>query len=464
MGLVVLVGYHSWIVRRDRQLLSFLHHPHSGSFWTGNEQLHRAIAHYHETEQQLQAQLQTRWQTEATKWQSILEAAPVGYLQVDEENQLLWCNGKASQLLGLQQWDSATPRLLLGLVRSFELDQLIEQTRDRQQPQHQEWIWHATSTEPEHLAHQSPCALRGYGLPLPDAQVGVFLEERQEVHVLRQQRDRWASDVAHELKTPLTSIRLVAETLQERLPPALQYWMQHLLREVIRLSDLVQDLLDLGRLEKGALSSLTLIPVDLVALIHSTWETLEPLAQQKNVTLHYVGPPALMFKGDKFRLYRVLINLLDNSLKYSPPHHAIHVHLQKVTADIPAADETDSLVSYPVSVHPVSVHLEVFDSGPGFPEGALPHVFERFYRADDSRYQAYEASLPIYGRKLSQRAALHPQPMSTPTGQRIGSSGLGLAIVRQIVEAHEGSVRASNHPSTGGAWLYVTLPCRDLEC
>ncbi|MCD8488307.1 MAG: sensor histidine kinase [Desertifilum sp.] len=95
------------------------------------------------------------------------------------------------------------------------------------------------------------------------------------------------------------------------------------------------------------------------------------------------------------------------------------------------------------------MHLEAIDSGSGFPENAIPHVFERFYRAEPSRSRRYP----------------HPSASSRPDNRSPASdlhpsygSGLGLAIVRQIIEAHRGTVSASNHPDTGGAWLQVWLP------
>jgi two-component system phosphate regulon sensor histidine kinase PhoR len=94
--------------------------------------------------------------------------------------------------------------------------------------------------------------------------VGVFLENRQEAALLVQQRDRWTSDVAHELKTPLTSIRLVAETLQPRVDDSQRRWLDRLINETIRLSNLVEDLLNLSRLQgdqfRGSPSSRSICP------------------------------------------------------------------------------------------------------------------------------------------------------------------------------------------------------------
>jgi two-component system phosphate regulon sensor histidine kinase PhoR len=152
----------------------------------------------------------------------ILQQAPIGYLQVDDENRLIWCNEEANRLLKMNQASIGTvapPRLLIEVARSYELDALIDETRQKQIPCQQEWMLYRISPDPLHPKEEPTYPLKGLAIPLGLEQVGVFLENRQEAALLVQQRDRWTSDVAHELKTPLTSIRLVAETLQSRIDP-----------------------------------------------------------------------------------------------------------------------------------------------------------------------------------------------------------------------------------------------------
>jgi two-component system phosphate regulon sensor histidine kinase PhoR len=418
-------------------------------------QLAFGIAQQKREHQHLQQQL--------TVLEHVLHAAPVGYLQVDDENRLLWCNAQARKILGIaQDCNRSKPRLLLELVRSYELDDLIEQTRNANQPCQSNWTFYPTSSDPTDLSRQPAFTLQGYGLPLPDHQIGIFLENQQEVVVLMQQRDRWTSDLAHELKTPLTSIRLVAETLQTRLDPNLKTWADRLINETVRLSDLVQDLLDLSRMERDSLHNLQLKSTDLVYLLHSVWHSLEPLARRKQLSLDYSGPDHLVILLDEARIHRLLINLLDNSIKYSPLNQTIQVKISASESEIGN------------SSHLQSVCLEVIDSGPGFPEKALPYVFERFYRADPSRARAIpcekieprtvEPSLSSIKTINGSADRTSAQANHNPADWLVqGGSGLGLAIVRQIVEAHQGSVSAGNHPVTGGAWLQVRLPWRSGE-
>jgi two-component system phosphate regulon sensor histidine kinase PhoR len=125
----------------------------------------------------------------------------------------------------------------------------------------------------------------------------------------------------------------------------------------------------------------------------------------------------LCIQADESRIYRLLLNLFDNSIKYSPRSQEVLVKL-----GIENGENDTQEIKHAV--------IEVIDRGKGFPEAALPHVFDRFYRVDESRARV---------------------------GTDSGGSGLGLAIVRQIVQAHQGKISVSNHPETGGAWVRVSL-------
>lgn len=343
--------------------------------------------------------------TQFTDWKYLLGEMPLGFIQVDENNLVLYCNGAAQQLLHIDNWQPQI-KVLLEWVRSYELDQLVEQTRSRsaqsESPlplQQREWSFYPSG-------EAKPTPIRGWALALSRGHVALFLEDRLETELLAQQRDRWASDVAHELKTPLTSIRLVAETLQTRVEPPLRGWMDRLLAEVIRLSSLVQDLLELSRLNLGASAALQMQSVDLVMLLQEVWQSLDPQAKPRQQSLDYRGEEEVRLYGDEQRLYRLFLNLLDNSLKYSKAKTPIHVTVRDLGT---------------------WVWIDVFDHGAGLPETALVDVFEPFYRTDQARTRS------------------------------AGGTGLGLAIVKQIVEAHGGAIQARNHPDAGGLWVRFSL-------
>jgi two-component system phosphate regulon sensor histidine kinase PhoR len=341
-------------------------------------------------------------------WQYLSQRLPWGYLRVDENNVVLECNPAAQRLLRISQWQPGI-KLLLEWVRSYELDQLIEATRRQETAapvQSREWIFYPSGGDGK------PIPLRAWGLLLPQAHVAIFLEDRLEAKMLAQQRDRWASDVAHELKTPLTSIRLLAETLQSRVDAAQAVWVERLLNETLRLSHLVQDLLELSALNLGAASRSQWRWVDLASLVSEAWQSVEPLAKPRHQELHLSGLSQIYLWGDEQRLYRLILNLLDNAVKYGKPDSPIHVVLSEQGSQ---------------------VRLEVYDHGPGLPEDQFELVFQPFYRTDTARARSK------------------------------GGTGLGLAIVRQIVEVHGGTIQLRNHPQTGGLWVQVELPRKHLD-
>jgi two-component system phosphate regulon sensor histidine kinase PhoR len=389
----------------------------------------------------------------------ILQRAPIGYLQVDDENRLTWCNEEANRLLKMNAalvGSIDRPRLLLEVARSYELDALIDDTRARQQACQREWMVYRISPDPLHPKEEPTYPLKGSAFPLGQEHVGVFLENRQEAALLVQQRDRWTSDVAHELKTPLTSIRLVAETLQTRVDPSLKSWIDRLINETLRLSNLVEDLLNLSQLQGQQFQGLTLKPVDLPQLIQAAWLSLEPLAQSKSLLLQYDGPQNCLVSLDEPLFHRVLINLIDNAIKHSPRQSTIYILLSRAACR-PAADEQepgsfDQPEPLPGMEKPKGMDfcLDVIDTGQGFNGKDLPYIFDRFYRADPSRSRD---SQMIGSSGLSSGQTGAPMPLESSRG-----SGLGLAIVNQIIEAHGGIIQAANHPDLGGAWLRLWLP------
>ncbi|MDB9377725.1 sensor histidine kinase, partial [Nodularia sphaerocarpa] len=359
LGLAVGIGIWIWQqVQLKRYLGRILQPLGSGSdkvMLPLIPRLQREISRVKQQRQDLQQSLQT--------YQDLLDFAPLGYLQVDEENQLLWCNQQARNILYLQRWQAGQVRLLLELVRSYELDHLIEQTRDWQKPQTKEWVFHPSCDDAAQMPTVKSLVLRGSSLHLPNGQVGVFLENRQPLLDMNQQRDRSFSDLAHELRTPLTSIRLVVETLQNRLEPPLDRWVNRLMQEVDRLINLVQSWLELTQMEANPTMQLHLERLDVRSLIASVWETLEPLTQKQRLSLDYSGAENIFIKADTARIYQVFLNLLDNSIKYSPPGTCIQIQ-----AKILSVENSQS------SDRPVNVlEINLIDAGLGFAQADLPH-------------------------------------------------------------------------------------------
>jgi two-component system, OmpR family, phosphate regulon sensor histidine kinase PhoR len=372
-----------------------------------DSQLRRKAAQLQQEREYLKSQLEA--------WQSVLQNAPIGYLQLDEDNQILWCNDRAQETLHMENWQRGQQRLLLETVRSYELDELIQKTRRNRENQTLEWQFypsHADST----FVDQAGTALKAWTVSLFDKNVGIFLENRQPLLDLSQQRTRWASDLAHELRTPLTSIRLVAETLENKVPETSAHWILRMLDEIDRLTRLVQDFLDLNNLEESPSQNITLKPINLSEIVGTAWQSLEPYASQKQIELSQTGDLDVRVMADPSRLTQVFINLLDNAVKFSPQAAEINVNIR---------NSSDRIC------------LEVIDQGQGFAAKDLPHVFERLYRGDVSRQQSNE-----------------DDSFST-------SNGLGLAIVKQIILAHRGTVNASNRAG-GGGQITIYLPPQSL--
>ncbi|MEM9904487.1 MAG: PAS domain-containing sensor histidine kinase [Cyanobacteria bacterium P01_D01_bin.44] len=434
IGLGVLLVYRTRYDAKLKSLLGRIQSQSASVVMPYESQIASAIATQTNQVNALNAQIDD--------FRQILAQAPIGYLYIDEENRLLWCNAQAQKLLAIEQPpDFDPPRLLLAVVRSYELDHLVEQTRQRQGVCQQDWTLRSISPDPANLSERPAYPLRGYGVSLRDGHVGIFLENRQEAMTLAQQRDRWTSDVAHELKTPLTSIRLVGETLRSRIDPSLSRWIDRLLNEVSRLSTLVDDLLNLSQLERLDTSAQSFEDSDLVGVMHQAWQSLEPLANLNHLSFKYSGPLTLMVEINVSLMYRVFLNLLDNAIKHSPTKGVIE-------AKVSAADHADGEIGSP----PPYLLIEIIDAGCGFTQKDLPHIFDRFYRADPARARLTQAIFERSGSANVDANAAEPRRLGG------GGSGLGLSIVNKIVAAHEGCVVAENHPDSQGAWLKIWLP------
>ncbi len=218
-------------------------------------------------------------------------------------------------------------------------------------------------------------------------------------------------DVAHELRTPLASIRSAMEGLVDGVLPAETETYLSVEREAIRLQRLVRDLEELSRAEAGQIM-LDLQPAMLADLVKAVADRLALQFEDKGVTLQMEAPPStLPVKADASRITQVLTNLLGNALQYTPSGGRVTV---KAWAEA-SAEGREALVT-------------VQDTGIGIAPEHLPHLFERFYRVDKSRSRAG------------------------------GGSGIGLTIARHLVEAHGGRIWAESEGVGQGSTFTVALP------
>jgi signal transduction histidine kinase len=227
------------------------------------------------------------------------------------------------------------------------------------------------------------------------------------------QRD-FIANVSHELKTPLTSIQGFAQAILDDTagaPEARKQAAGVIYSEAERMNQLVLSLLELARLDAGT-AQLEQETVDLQAVLWNIVNKLTPQARASQVELHAEIPPLLTVEGDENRLTQVFTNLVDNALKFTSQGGKVTL-TARVVGD--------------------SAEIRVMDTGPGISSQDLPHIFERFYQADKSRQG----------------------------GQGHGV-GLGLAIAREIVQAHRGTIRAESSPGQGATFV-VSLPTARAE-
>jgi len=225
---------------------------------------------------------------------------------------------------------------------------------------------------------------------------------RLEAAFARQKR--FVADVSHELRTPLTglggSLEILLFGAANDDEETTHHLMSGMYAEVERMQRLVVDLLALTRLDEGRLK-LRLTPVEVSPLLADVCTQMQ--SQVHGQSLTYQVPPGLpALRGDADQLRRVLLNIVENALKFTPPGGWVELRV---------ANEKQGWIM-----------LEIQDTGAGIPPEALPHVFERFYRADPSR---------------------------TRQSWQIGGSGLGLSLARELVEAHGGTIAISSRVGQG---------------
>lgn len=276
--------------------------------------------------------------------------------------------------------------------------------------------------------------LGDYHYPIPEAgedELGilskVFIEMRERLRSIERMRTQFVSDVSHELRTPLTAIKGLTETLRDGAvddPNVRDRFLASIEHETDRLIRLVNDLLILTRADSHALQ-LRLQNVDLFTLAATTIEKLNPEFQTNHVDLEFnTGDQVLKVNADPDRIEQVLFILLDNAIKHTPPGGSIAVQGRFVEVDSQAATRlrTPEGVLEDISLQKELprgnwVLLSVTDTGAGIPAEDLPHVFERFYRADLAR------------------------------SRDLGGSGLGLSIARVLIELHGGYIWLESPPS-----------------
>jgi signal transduction histidine kinase/CheY-like chemotaxis protein len=269
------------------------------------------------------------------------------------------------------------------------------------------------STHFRSVHHPSEQDLRR--LDLYARQASDFIERCRIDEALREadrRKDEFLATLSHELRTPLNAILGWSQMLRSATMPhdVQRRALESLERNARAEAQLVDDMLDVSRIISGKLAIKT-EPVDMTAVMAGAVETVKPAADAKRVALHVSLEPdaEVLVTGDSDRLRQVVWNLLSNAIKFTPSGGRIDLALERIDS---------------------GAQIVVKDTGQGIDPAFLPHVFERFRQADSSPARHH------------------------------GGLGLGLAIVRHLVEAHGGAVRADSAGVGHGATFIVSLPIR----
>ena len=334
---------------------------------------------------------------ERAQLQSVLTHMADGVLITDDVGQVVLANPAAVRLLEIKPED-ALGRSLAQVVRHHQIidvwrlcrDSGVEQSRAIEIGR-QNLFWHVIITP-----------LRGAG----SAGYLVILQNLTQVRRLETVRRDFVSNISHELRTPLASLKALVDTLRDGAledPPAAQRFLSRIEVEVDAMTQLVQELLELSRIESGQVP-LQRRPVDVTEVVVPPVERLRPQAERAGLRLSLRLPSDMRVLADQERIQQVVTNLVHNAIKFTPPGGEITITASHVGQEIVVA---------------------VQDTGVGISADDLPRIFERFYKADRAR-----------------------------SG---GGTGLGLAIAKHIVQSHGGRIWAESVEGRGSTFSF-SLP------
>lgn len=340
--------------------------------------------------------------TEKGKLQTILDKTDDGIMVVDREANVQMANPAAARFLGVESRQIVGRTVIEGTL-NHDLASLADRVLRTATP---------ASLEIE-LTGPQEVFVNAYVAPLEDsptrcAGAVVVMHDMTAAKRIDSMRRDFVANVSHEFRTPLASIKAMAETILlrgKKDPEAAQDFASTIVTEADRLTAISDDLLDLAKIEAGR----RVMRTEEFALTEAASRIVAELlskAERKRITISLEVSEGLFVRADRDAVCQILSNLVDNAVKYTPKGGKVTV----------AASAENGRVA-----------ISVKDSGIGIPAGDLPRIFERFYRVDKGR------------------------------SRESGGTGLGLSIVRHLVEAHGGKIIVESSPGTGSTFTF-TLP------
>lgn len=335
---------------------------------------------------------------EKTKLQTVLANVADGVMMVDAEGKVVLANRAAESLFRLREKDVLN-KPLIEVVHDHEADEILKLCLRTGQTQTGQFE-----------SVTSKRFLRAIAVPIVEGKLtGALLlfQDLTELRSMQTMRRELIGNISHELRTPLAGMKAMIETLKEGAIDDKQAAADFLSRidgEVDQMTQMVSEITELSRIETGR-AELRMAPLNLNSLVEEVAAQLNPLAQRRQVTVTTdlaIDLPAI--RGDEGKIRQALVNLTHNAIKFNHPGG-------RVTVSTKTGEE--------------SVIVIVTDTGVGIPKEELPHIFERFYKADKARAG--------------------------------GGTGLGLAIAKHVIQAHGGSIWVQSEEGQGSTFSFSLL-------